>query len=52
MLFRSVLDRGYAIAHKLPEERIVKSAAALQSGDLVRVTFAEGQTLCRVEEKK
>ena len=48
----AVLDRGYAIAHKLPEERIVKSAAALQSGDLVRVTFAEGQTLCRVEEKK
>jgi len=48
----AVLDRGYAIAHKLPEERIVKSAAALQTGDLVRVTFAEGQTLCRVEEKK
>jgi len=48
----AVLDRGYAIAHKLPEERIVKSAAALQAGDLVRVTFAEGQTLCRVEEKK
>ena len=48
----AVLDRGYAIAHKLPEERIVKSAATLQTGDLVRVTFAEGQALCRVEEKK
>lgn len=48
----AVLERGYAIAHKLPEERIVKSAAALQKGDLIRVTFAEGQALCRVEEKK
>ena len=48
----AVLERGYAIAHKLPEERIVKSAAALQSGDLIRITFAEGQSFCRVEEKK
>jgi len=48
----AVLERGYAIAHKLPEERIVKSAAALQGGDLIRITFAEGQSFCRVEEKK
>jgi len=48
----AVLQRGYAIAHKLPEERIVKSAAALQAGDLIRITFAEGQSFCRVEEKK
>lgn len=48
----AVLERGYAIAHKLPEERIVKSAAVLQAGDLIRITFAEGQSFCRVEEKK
>jgi exodeoxyribonuclease VII large subunit len=48
----AVLERGYAIAHKLPGERIVKSAAALQAGDLIRITFAEGQSFCRVEEKK
>jgi exodeoxyribonuclease VII large subunit len=48
----AVLERGYAIAHKLPEERIVKSATALQAGDLIRITFAEGQSFCRVEEKK
>ena len=48
----AVLERGYAIAHKLPEERIVKSAAALQAGDQIRITFAEGQSFCRVEEKK
>jgi len=48
----AVLQRGYAIAHKLPEERIVKSAGALETGDLIRITFAEGQSFCRVEEKK
>jgi exodeoxyribonuclease VII large subunit len=48
----AVLERGYAIAHKLPGEQIVKSAAALQAGDLIRITFAEGQSFCRVEEKK
>ena len=48
----AVLERGYAIAHKLPDERIVKSAAALQAGDVIRITFAEGQSFCRVEEKK
>jgi exodeoxyribonuclease VII large subunit len=48
----AVLERGYAIAHKLPGERIVKSATALQAGDLIRITFAEGQSFCRVEEKK
>ena len=48
----AVLERGYAIAHKLPEEHIVKSAAVLETGDLIRITFAEGQSFCRVEEKK
>jgi hypothetical protein len=24
----------------------------LQAGDLIRITFAEGQSFCRVEEKK
>ena len=46
----AVLDRGYSITHKLPEETIVKDAAALTSGDQVRITFARGKSLCRVEE--
>jgi len=29
----AVLQRGYSIAHKLPEERIVKDAATLTAGD-------------------
>jgi exodeoxyribonuclease VII large subunit len=48
----AVLERGYCISHKLPEERIVKSAAVLNIGDTVRVTFAEGKARCRVEEKE
>ena len=48
----AVLDRGYSITHKLPEERIVKDTASLQIGDRLRVTFAQGKALCRVEEKE
>jgi exodeoxyribonuclease VII large subunit len=48
----AVLERGYSITHKLPEETIVKNAAALAAGDLVRITFAAGKARCRVEEKE
>jgi len=47
----AVLERGYSITHKLPEEQIVKSSASLEIGDVVRVTFAQGKSLCRVEDK-
>ena len=48
----AVLDRGYSITHKLPDGHIVKDAAALESGDLVRITLALGKAVCRVEEKE
>ena len=48
----AVLDRGYSIAHKLPDEHIVKDAAAVDAGDLLRITFAAGKALCRVEGKE
>ncbi|MGN6735823.1 MAG: exodeoxyribonuclease VII large subunit [Candidatus Binatia bacterium] len=47
-----VLDRGYAIAHKLPEEQIVKRADALTVGDRIRITFSQGKSICRVEESE
>ncbi len=47
----AVLERGYSIAHRLPEENIVKDAASLAVGDRLRITFAKGQSVCRVEEK-
>jgi exodeoxyribonuclease VII large subunit len=46
----AVLERGYSITHKLPEEIIVTNAAGLTSGDLVRITFAAGKARCRVED--
>ena len=48
----AVLDRGYSITHKMPDETIVKSAGALAVGDLVRITFAQGKASCRVEGKE
>ena len=48
----AVLDRGYSITHKLPDERIVKDADSLQVGDRVRISFAKGKSICRVEEKE
>jgi exodeoxyribonuclease VII large subunit len=48
----AVLERGYSIAHKLPEEKIVKDASTLQVGDRLRLTFAAGKSVCRVESKE
>jgi exodeoxyribonuclease VII large subunit len=48
----AVLDRGYSITHRIPEETIVKNAASLAIGDLLRITFAKGKSICRVQEKE
>jgi exodeoxyribonuclease VII large subunit len=48
----AVLDRGYCIAHKLPEETIVKDAESLNVSDLLRITLGRGKAICRVERKE
>jgi exodeoxyribonuclease VII large subunit len=48
----AVLERGYSIAHRMPEEKIIKDSVSLDVGDVVRVTFAKGKAICRVEEKE
>ncbi len=48
----AVLNRGYSITHKIPEEKLVKDAASLDIGDFLRVTFAKGKAICRVEGKE
>ena len=48
----AVLDRGYSIAHRLPEETIIKDSVSLNLGDVVRVRFAKGKAICRVQEKE
>jgi exodeoxyribonuclease VII large subunit len=48
----AVLDRGYSIVHKIPEEKLLKDTAFLDIGDILRVTFAKGKAICRVERKE
>jgi exodeoxyribonuclease VII large subunit len=48
----AVLDRGYSIAHQWPQGTIIKDSAVLNLGDRVRITFARGKSVCRVEEKE
>ncbi len=48
----SVLERGYSITYKMPEGRIVKDSASVKDGDLLRVTFARGNSLARVEKSQ
>ncbi len=46
----AVLRRGYSIVYDVPGGRIVKDAASLRQGQQVRVDFAAGRAVCRVEE--
>ena len=48
----AVLERGYSLVHKLPEQTLVRDAASLEVGDRVRVSFGRGKSICRVEEKE
>ncbi len=48
----AVLDRGYSLAHKIPEGKLVKDITFLDIGDFLRVTFAKGKAICRVERKE
>jgi exodeoxyribonuclease VII large subunit len=48
----AVLERGYSIAQKMPEGLILKDSVHIRIGDRLRITFARGKSLCRVEEKE
>lgn len=48
----AVLGRGYSIVYTVPDGHIVNDSKAIAVGDLVRVGFAQGRALCRVEEKE
>jgi len=48
----AVLGRGYAVCWNEDKTAIVRSAAAVNPGDAVRVTLAEGELACRVENRK
>ncbi|MFH1125444.1 MAG: exodeoxyribonuclease VII large subunit, partial [Pseudomonadota bacterium] len=46
----SILKRGYAVARKLPEKWILRSASQVKEGDRVNLRLAEGGLECRVEK--
>lgn len=46
----AVLGRGYSIVYRLPDGKIIKDASDLRAGSGVRVEFARGRAVCRVEE--
>jgi len=48
---RSVLERGYSIVAKV-DGRIVRSAAEVQTSERLRLAFARGTALARVESKE
>jgi exodeoxyribonuclease VII large subunit len=45
----AVLGRGYAVCWNAERTSIIRSARAVEPGDAVRVTLAEGELACRVE---
>jgi exodeoxyribonuclease VII large subunit len=46
----AVLGRGYAVCWNESRTRIIRSARGVSPGDAVKVTVAEGELGCRVEE--
>lgn len=48
----SVLKRGYSITRKLPEMNVLKNAMDTRYGDRVQVLLAEGELICRVEDRR
>ncbi len=49
---QAVLDRGYSITMKLPEEKILKMIAEVERGDKVKVVIRDGEMICHVENAK
>ncbi len=47
----AVLGRGYALCWNEGRTAIIRSASAVEPGDRVRVTLAEGELGCRVEDR-
>lgn len=46
----TTLERGYSIAQKLPENKVVTDANQLQPGDKIKTQLSSGYLLCTVDE--
>ena len=47
-----MLGRGYAVCWNEDRTAIIRSAASVEPGDRVRVTLANGEIGCRVEDTR
>ena len=47
----AVLGRGYAVCWNADRTALIRSAAQTEPGDQVRVTLAEGELSCRVQDR-
>jgi len=45
-----ILQRGYAVVEKLPEQQVIIDAGKLQPGDRLVARFARGKAYCGVQE--
>ncbi len=48
----AVLERGYSIVYRMPDRLVVKDSSSVKAGDLLRIAFARGSSLSRVEESE
>nr|NIT14655.1 hypothetical protein [Candidatus Dadabacteria bacterium] len=47
-----VLDRGYSITQKLPENKVIKDSKDLRKNDDLFIKFLKGGARCKVQETK
>ncbi len=48
----ATLERGYAIARRADDQRLITDAGSVRVGDHIETTLARGSLLCRVEEAR
>ena len=46
----SLLDKGYSITRKIPENKTIRSVTGLKIGDHVNILLAKGELDCRIEK--
>jgi exodeoxyribonuclease VII large subunit len=48
----AVLERGYAIARRADDGRVVRAAGEVAPGDVLELTFHDGGARVRVESRR
>ena len=48
---KAILNRGYSITLKLPEQRLISSIESLEKKDKIRLILKDGAVKCEVEDK-